>query len=310
MKLKSLQDTFIYKHLNNNNIVTNSIMNALNNGKELTKENLEEAFMVINKNFKFPLKYPVLEAFEKREIILMYVEGRPLPTSMPFFLTKMGNDVVAVVSVNTYGVLNKETKQINIDPKKLYCMMEGAYLARKMTISQKGITSRAASLSSEIYAHMFVRILNKKYSLNTDRTKMNKVIFVVSKFFLINILGMENNQMVSNYALKNCINVNQLSIKELDDRLDSSVFESLPNLIKFLEENGFSGLTVRGFMEQWIYMYDPAALLSLESFQYFIYNIISVTTGAYINNQYVLEDIVGQNGAKIYVDLANNYDNK
>lgn len=57
-------------------------------------------------------------------------------------------------------------------------------------------------------------------------------------------------------------------------------------------------------------LYDPAALLSLESFQYFIYNIISVTTGAYINNQYVLEDIVGQNGAKIYVDLANNYDNK
>lgn len=309
MKLKSLQDAYIYKQLNNNNVVTNAIMNALNNGQEVGKSDMEEAFMVINKNFKFPLKYPVLEAVEKREIILMYVDGKPLPTSMPFFLTKIKDRVVAVISVNTYGTMNKETKQITIDPKKLYCMMEGAYLARHMTISQKGITSRASSLSSEIYAHMFVRILNKKYSLNTDRTKMNKVLFVVSKFFLINILGMENNSMVTNYALKNCINVNQLSIKELDDRLDPRVFESLPNLIQFLEQNGFGGLTVRGFMEQWIYMYDAASLMALESFQYFIYNIISVTTGAYINNQYVLEDIVGQNGAKIYVDLANNYAN-
>lgn len=310
MKLKSLQDAYIYKHLNNNNIITNSVMNALNNGQEVGKENLEEAFMIINKNFKFPLKYPVLEALERKDIILMHVEGRPLPTSMPFFLTKIKDKVVAVISVSTYGVMNKETKQINIDPKKLYCMMEGAYLARQMTVNTKGITSRAASLSSEIYAHMFVRILNKKYSLNTDRTKMNKVIFIVSKFFLINVLGMENNQMVTNYALKNCIHVNQLSIKELDDRLNPEVFASLPNLIQFLEQNGFSGLTVRGFMEQWIVMYDAAALLALESFQYFIYNVISVSTGAYINNQYVLEDIVGQNGAKIYVDLANNYDNK
>lgn len=304
---KSLQDAYIYKHLNANNVITNSVMNALKHGKEVGKEDMEEAFMIINKNFKFPLKYPVLKALEEKDIILMYVDGKPLPTSMPFFLTKLGSKVVAVISVNTYGVLNKETNQINIDPKKLYCMLEGAFLARQMTIFPKGVTTRAISLSSEIYAHMFVRILNKKYSLNTDRTKMNKVIFIVSKFFLINILGLENDQITSNYALKNCINANQISIRELDDRLDASVFESLPNLIQFLESNGFSGLTVRGFMEQWMYMYDPSCLLALESYQYFIYNILSVTTGSYINNQYVLEDIVGSNGSKIYVDLSNYY---
>ena len=54
-------------------------------------------------------------------------------------------------------------------------------------------------------------------------------------------------------------------------------------------------------------MFGPASLLALESYQYFIYNINSVTTGAYINNQYILEDIVGQSGSKIYIDLANNY---
>lgn len=307
MKLKSLQDTYIYKQLNNGNTVTHSISHALQHGTQINKSNLEEAFIVINKNFKFPLKYPVLKALEDGEIILMRVDGKPLPPAMPFFLTQMGGKVVAVISISTYGTYREDTKQVDIDPKTLYCLLEGAYLARHMTTDVKGITSRAASLSSEIYARMFVRILNKKYALNTDRTKMNKVMYIVSKFFLINILGMENNSMVTNYAIKNCVQVNQVMIRELDENINPSVFESLPNLIQFLEQNGFGGLTVRGFMEQWIYMFGPASLLALESYQYFIYNINSVTTGAYINNQYILEDIVGQSGSKIYIDLANNY---
>ena len=56
MKLKSLQDTYIYKQLNNGNAVTHSISHALQHGTQINKSNLEEAFIVINKNFKFPLK--------------------------------------------------------------------------------------------------------------------------------------------------------------------------------------------------------------------------------------------------------------
>jgi hypothetical protein len=52
-------------------------------------------------------------------------------------------------------------------------------------------------------------------------------------------------------------------------------------------------------------MYDASALLALEAFPYFLYNVMSVTNGAYINNQYVLEDIVEHNGAKMYADLIN-----
>lgn len=306
--LKPLNDTFIFKHLNTGNMVSNAISHAITTGTQVHKEDMEEAFMLINKNFKFPLKYPVMDAVDKGQIILMYVDGRPLPTCMPFFLTKKGDDVVAVVCVNVYGRKTKSNDQINIDPKKLYCMMEGAYLARKMVLNPKAVTSRTSIITygSEIYAHMFVRILNKKYSLNLDKIKMNKVIFLASKFYLVNILGHKNDDMATNYALKNCINANPVIIREFDRLIDDSVYESFPNFIDFLKDNGFSDISTRGFLEQYIYTYDAAALLSIEVLPYFIYNIISVTTGAYINNQYVLEDIVGAAGSKIYVDLANN----
>jgi hypothetical protein len=50
-------------------------------------------------------------------------------------------------------------------------------------------------------------------------------------------------------------------------------------------------------------MYDHSALLSLEYFPYFLYNVLSVTNGAYINNQYVLEDIIEKHGPKLYADV-------
>ena len=40
-----------------------------------------------------------------------------------------------------------------------------------------------------------------------------------------------------------------------------------------------------------------------KDFGNFLYNIISVTNGGYINNQYILEGIVGNTGSKIYADL-------
>jgi hypothetical protein len=64
-------------------------------------------------------------------------------------------------------------------------------------------------------------------------------------------------------------------------------------------------LAVRTYLENYIHMYESSALLALESFPYFLYNVISVTDGAYINNQYILEDIVDNNGTKIYADLMN-----
>ena len=60
------------------------------------------------------------------------------------------------------------------------------------------------------------------------------------------------------------------------------------------------GLTVQNYLESFISMYESSALLALEAFPYFIYNVLSVINGGYINNQYIMEDIVGNNGAKLY----------
>lgn len=310
MAIKGLETSFVYNHLNKSNALSNNISTLITSGQALSYESLEEAFVIIMKNFKYPLKYKVMDDFKAGKIILKYSTNARIPTCLPFFLTKINGEVVAVVSVSTYGIMDKDTGTVKIDPKKLYCIMEGAYLAKLIFFNSSKIPTRPSIIThgSNIYSMMFTRVLNKKYSLNVDKIKYHKILMLSSKFYMLNILGNHDGDSVFNYAIKNCPNGNIYSLKEADSLFDAKYYQNLETFITGLVETKALGLnlkdlTVRGYLESFINMYDSSNLLSLESFPYFMYNIVSVTNGAYLNNQYILEDIVGISGAKMYTDL-------
>jgi len=308
---KSLEQTFVYQTLNGSNGISTGVMKAMKEGTILTKANLEEAFLIINKNFKFPLKYKILDEVDRGDIVLLYSpDNVRIPTCMPFFLTKNSQGkIVSVVIVDTYGKMDKETKNVSIDAKKFYCMMEGAHLAKTYYLYSKELSKRNIVITSgsSIYSNMFTRVLNKQYALNVDKSKQHKVLFLASKFYLINILELEDNEMTKNYAMKNCVGGNPYILNEVNDLLNTEDYKDLSTFIKALARPelglGMSDITVRGYIERFINMYDATALFALEYFPFFMYNVVSVTNGAYINNQYVLEDIVEKYGPKLYADI-------
>lgn len=297
--------------LNKSNAISSNVLNLLNKGFTIPKEHIEEPLMIINKNFKFPLKHEVLNEFNNGKIILKYSATSKLPTCMPFFLTKIQGQVVAVVATDTYGTFDEELNTLKIDAKKLYCIMEAAYLAKVIYFNSDRIstTSSIYSIGSEIYSAMFTRVLNKKYALNVDKSKMHKVVMLASKFFMINIMGASDSDMVFNYAIKNCHNGNVYTLKETNALVKPEAYTSFDKFIEELATNtslglNFKDLKVRGYLEAFMNMYDSSALLSLECFPYFVYTVTCVINGAYINNQYVLEDIIGNSGAKLYNALT------
>ena len=64
------------------------------------------------------------------------------------------------------------------------------------------------------------------------------------------------------------------------------------------------GLSVRSFIQQMMMMYNPSILFSLESLPYFLFNIISVSMGANLNKQKILEPIVEKRSTLIYLELT------
>lgn len=310
---KSLDSTFIYQNLNKNNALTKNITGLLLNGVKVKPEQIEEAIMLIRKNFKFAMKNTVMNMYDNGDIILMTSPSNiKLPTCLPFVLTKNKNGrVLAVIDVGIYGTVDKDTDVIRIDAKKLYCMMEGAAYARIYYENMTTIKGRGSIIinGSAIYSAMFTRVLNKKYALNLDKNKLQKVLLLSSKFFMINMLGMKDDETTYNYALKNCPNGNPITLEEVNNEFKTENFESIATFIDSFtnsEVNGgvyFKDLNTKSYLESFMNMYDPSTLLSLESFPYFIYNVCSVVNGGYINNQYILTDIVDTYGAKLCISV-------
>jgi hypothetical protein len=315
MAYKSLESSFIYRELNHDGRLSEQMMGLLQKGEILTKKDLEEQFLMIQKNFKYPLKFKILDEVEKENIILMYApDNIKIPLAVPFFLTRSKQDkIVAVVCVDLFG--SKKANGITVDSKKLYTLMEAAYFAKLCYNYSKQIASRntVISVGGSIYGNILVRVFNKKYALNIDKLKMNKLIYLANKFYMINLLGLQDNDVTRNYALKACVAANHFSLEEADRIFNPEAYKDISTFILELKNKdlgfNFKDLQVRGFLESYIQMYDASMLLALESFPYFFYNVLSVTNGAFLNSQYVLEDIVGTGGAKIYADLLNIGDN-
>lgn len=309
--IKGLEKTFIYKYLNGSTKrVSTNMLGILKSDGYVPANKVEEALLTIRKNYKYAAKPDVLKAVESGDIYMYYApDDMKLPAAIPFFLTEMNNKIVAIVLVDQYGVRDKETKEVAIDPKKLYVLLEGAHFARLYYTRHSSIVSPTSVIGegSKVYAAMLARIFNKKYALNRDKNRHSGLTYLASKFFMINMLQMSDGDTVSNYAYRNTATPNKMFIEQLDDLVNEeevSPYTDISTFIHFVAkpEVGlkFDGLTVSAFLNEFITMYYGEMLLSLEYFPLFLHNVNAVTNSGYINNQYILEDIIEKSGPKIY----------
>lgn len=313
---KSVRDTYLYNSMNKGSYLDNNIKSILSKGKKLTPNDLQYEVSTINKYYKFSMKKSVLKAFEDgvlKPIVLPEGTTEKVSASVPFLLYG-GNTIGAYVFIDNHTQYNKTSDTYSIDPRKLYCLLESAYIA---VLIQKNylVLARSNVILNEgaaVYAHMFIRVLNKKYALNVDRRAYAKVLFLAAKFFMINILGIDpGSASVFNYALKVADADSEMLVREVDQRFDEEkAYVDLSAFILFLRKNAYlisqslAELTLRDYLVDFVQLYQSSAIFALEHFSYFMFAIDSVILGAYLNNQAVLEDIVGKSGAKIYTQIA------
>lgn len=313
MAAKASNQSYIFNMLNKDNKINNTIKEIIQRGKPVAPQQIEEQLMIINKRFKMPLKNTVMDEYKKGKIKLMTTpEGSvQLPSAMPFFLMKSGSEIVAVVMVDVFGNV-LQNGDISIDAKKLYVLMEGAYMALEYTNFSNKYNSNGTVTSngSKIYANMFIKPINRKYNINVDRVKTQKILFLAAKFYLINILGMNtsNEEMINNIAKKAAKVNNPMLIDDAINDVDIMAFKDINAFVTTLATGnlnlGLEKMNIRGYLESFMQMYSGTALLALELFPYLMFNIGSALQGAFLNNQYMFEDLIEKDGPKIYNVMA------
>lgn len=309
MNYKSMQSTTIYNYLKD---PINSSIQKLSGDETviLSQKELEEQFLMIKNYIKSPLKNKIMNELNQKTMRLIYNQNTGL-SYLPFIMRadrNTGRVQCVDVVVSSYGNM-RENGTINIEYRKLYTLMESAYLAKNFLLKydryrNNNILVRQGCI---LYADMFIKPINKRYNLNIDRERENKVLFLAAKFYLKNVLGLQNNDIIFNNAIKACKGGNPIILQEVNMVIEDDAFDNISNFVESLKSDvlhlGLNDLQVRGFLDTFIQLYGQSTIFALELLPYFIFVGNAAINSMGLVNNYNLESIMEKGMAKILAQL-------
>lgn len=296
----SLNDSIVFKSLNNQSQITLLINECIKNGIILDSSYIEEQLLQIKKTRISPLADNVLRAYEQGEIILIYAKNMKVPQAIPFTILKMQGSLKAVIFVNNYGTLTTNDKAggdqyLNMPMKDLYVLMEGAYTALSYNVYPIHFIKNLGlmKLCVTIYTQMFLRILNKEYALSMDKEVFNRVSFCISRFFLDNIWGSTNADINTAYSINIILGANKQDLMLVAESYNQANITDINQLITFLKTitRRLDKLTFRYFTQYYLQTYKAGALFGMECLPYFLYTIEATLIGSFLVNQPIISDI-------------------
>ena len=297
----SLTSSVIYQSFNNNAEMTKNILSAIKDSIVIDSSYIEEQLMQIKRTRISPLLDDVLEAFNNGTIVLLYAKKKKIPQAIPFFALKTNNKIKVFIFTNNYGTITSDKKDtekkfLNITMKDLYVLMEGAYVTYNYSAYPTKMIKNTGlmKISCSLYTSMLLRILNKEYAISMDQDVYNNVAFCIGKFFLKNIWGATNEDVIFSYACSNIKSaVNRADMMVISENYDSKNIESINQLLDFIKEfsQRLKPLNFRYFLQCYINTYKPNAMFSLECLPYFLYTIEAAMIGSFLVNQPIISDI-------------------
>lgn len=302
MGYKAISSTYVFKQFQGN--IVNVIQDTITKSDILSEEELQEQIVMINKYIKSGLKLKVMKEFEENKIRLLYAkDGTQKMTSLPFIMTVANSDISANVIVSTFGSRRKDGV-VNIEYRKLYTLMESSYIAKQVLVNFNRYKNNSALINSCVmYANMFVKPLNRKFNIHLDRNKENTALFLAAKFYLKNVMEMNNEEIIFNTAMNACKAPNPLLLQEADSIIPDEAYKDLGTFINALKEDklriGLSNLTGRGYLESFISQYGGATIFALEMLPYWLFVVNASISSMGLVNNYALEDITERDGAKL-----------
>ena len=301
----ALSDSVVYKSFNARGAVQERLLKALGNNTIIDSSYITEELLKMKRVRISPLVEDVIAAVENKEVILLYVDKMlKIPQAFPFIVTKTSSGKnVAYVFLNNYSILmSKKTDTadgvINIkDFKVLYALMEGAYIALFFSRYPSRIlnNSRIREICLEVYKQMFLRILNREYSISINQETYASVSYVISRYFLMDIWGMTNINTIQNLIVSSIgIGSTPYNLANLGDEYEDASIENVEDLIEFISKISprLNQLNMSYFTKAWLLQYKPEALFSMEVLPYLLFTIQTAMIGSFLINQPILNDIL------------------
>lgn len=311
--MKSLQNCTIFQMQDKSLNLTERVKAYDLNTDTLDTKYLIDDLNVIQKRYTFPLKNKVLADYAAGEIKPIFNKDRtPVPSSLTQWLTmdQRAGKPVCVFNLTLYGIMNKEKTNFSINTRQLYNLMQSATFTLGCMKKWNSITVNQSvlKLGASMYSKIFTKVLDRMFAVNLEPMKSDKIKFISAKFFLRNIMEKPETQTINSIAYSCCTGGTTLNtIQMFDSSFNQEAFKDLESFLNelALKVDGLNTLSVRGYIDSYMRMYGLNSLLALEYFPAFVHMVTSPIIGSHINNEQVIEGLLGKEMDKFYNEISN-----
>lgn len=308
MALKKLSELHLMNSLNSKTY--NSIINTLKDSTivdrfAVKQIAIQDQIATIQRRYKYISKNKVLDDFESGNTKLVFDEKMTVPSFVPAWLTIYNKKVVAVGNLSLYAKENNSL--LDIDTKKLFGIMQSASILSGIYHKENKILNNHNMMKNlaQAYSRLFIRVLDRQFSLNLHPNQADKAAYLIGKFFILNLMDKKANKSIDDIAFSCCRND---ITRNLIDRIEDEYEIDYTSLTKFVES--LSGsieelqlLTLKSITEGWISMYGAGMILGLESFNYFLVNLMAVSSSSMLNNETLINNLITKQIQKVYMEF-------
>ena len=267
----------------NSNIKEKAI-SLIKTAKRLNNEDIQGTYIQL-KQYSNTLTRAALSAYDDGSIVLLYnnVPSLSITQALPFITFKTQNGYITYVFMDKYVSYNRDGL-IHIQVPILHDLLIGAMIANKLKTNYGKLQSSQylEQVLMDCYCRLFMRILNREYSIAAEKQINETCQFYINKFFLNHIFGTlespENVDIISSKQLKVITELDLEQFKIAYDEKNPSKLSELLELLKTVSPR-MKTLDLGTFLSSWINYYYMPSMLATDTMEYLIFMILTLLNG-------------------------------
>jgi hypothetical protein len=283
----SLGTSAVYKGINETSTgksAQDKAIDLIKNAQKLSNTDIEAAYIQV-KMITDTLTMAAVKAFNEGKVVLLYNNVASLSTSqaLPFMTVKTSRGYVTYVFMDKWIKIGRDGV-MNLSAPILRDLLIGATISNGLRNNYDNLVSNVflQRLLMDIYCQFVLRIINREFSIMSDKLVLDDIRYVINKFFLIHIFGTKDDpDTIEKLAVSTTKSIDQteiMRIKGIYDQINPTTVMEMLNTLKEFSPR-LKTIAWPSFISDWINYYYVPSMLATDTIDYLIFMVLTLLSG-------------------------------
>lgn len=267
--------------------VINRAVNLIKTGRKLTNEDIETAYISV-RQISDTLTREAIKAFDEERVQLIYNQNPALSVSqaLPFISYRRKNGPVGYIFVDKYISVSRDNV-MNISAPVLRDLLTAGMISAGLKNNYNKLQSNQLlqQILLDVYTKFFIRIINRLYSVASNKEVLETIQFFVSKYFLLNVFEtLDDDDVVNSLCSEQLKYIDDLKFQEIKTQYSIANPKTISQLLELIKTTSprMKTLGLGIFLSNWINYYYTPATLAIDTIEYLIFMTLTLLSGTNI----------------------------